>query len=224
MKDFADITVLVDRSGSMESCREAMEEAYRGFIKEHRKVPSTRITLIQFDGSNNHEVIYTASPVRDAGELHIDPRGSTPLIDALVKTIDSTGARLRAMDERYRPNKVIMVVITDGHENSSHIYKKEELNGRISKQRGKYNWQFVYLGADINAVNDAVSYGFASGNSAYFVGENAGFRAAGQAATQNTMSYVTGQTTGVEAFSAMQLLNMAHPEEDEKQKKVKQSE
>ena len=180
MKNYTDITVLVDRSGSMTSSREAMETAFTTFLQEHRKNPSTRLTLIQFDDTNDQEVIYTASPIKEAGELVIVPRGNTPLIDATVKAIDATGSRLRAIAEKDRPTRVLMVVITDGHENCSRTYSRTVLRERISHQSDRYNWQFVYLGADPNAVRDAVDFGFKMSTAA--------------------------QYNPVEAYSAMQLL------------------
>ena len=189
MKNYTDITVLVDRSGSMTSSREAMETAFTTFLREHRKIPSTRLTLIQFDDTNDQEVIYTASPIKEASELVISPRGNTPLIDATVKAVDATGSRLRAIAEKDRPARVLMVVITDGHENCSKAYSRTILRERIKHQAEHYNWQFIYLGADPNAVQEAASYGFNRNMSAFFVGEDAGFASMGQAITTNTVAY-----------------------------------
>lgn len=157
------MTVLVDRSGSMTSIKDAMEEAFSGFLKEHRKVPSTRLTLIQFDDQNDQDLVYVDQPIRSAEKLYLNPRGSTPLLDAMCKTIDMTGERLSRLNERFRPDQVLMVIITDGAENSSTTYKRKDVFDRITRQRNQYKWQFVYLGANQDAIAEATSFGISRG-------------------------------------------------------------
>src|SRR5688572_22144100 len=98
----------------MDSIKTAMESGFDEFLAEHRKNPSTRLTLVQFDNHNSQDVVYTARPIVEAPRLSIDPRGMTPLFDALCTAIDRTGARLAAMPERDRPSNVLFVIITDG--------------------------------------------------------------------------------------------------------------
>lgn len=181
MKQFTDITILVDRSGSMNAIRTGMEGAFRTFLKEHRTVPSTRLTLIQFDDINPQEVVYQAVPVADAAELNLIPRGGTPLLDAMCDAIDRTGERLRNMRERDRPDQVLFIIITDGQENTSRRFRRSDVFDRITRQREDFKWQFVYLGANQDAFGEASSYGIPIGSTItwsptpYFVGENSGF-------------------------------------------------
>lgn len=99
MADYTDITVLLDRSGSMASIKAAMESGFNEFLQQHRAVPASRLTLVQFDTDNPQEVVYLAKPITDAPSLDLTPRGSTPLLDALCRAIDATGNRLKAMPE-----------------------------------------------------------------------------------------------------------------------------
>lgn len=189
MKQYTDITVLLDRSGSMALCKEAMESAYNEFVTGHKAVPTTRLSLVQFDSINPFEQVYTDVLIGNAGPLNLAPRGGTPLIDALVNTIDTTGRRLKAMIPSARPNQVLMVVITDGQENASMKFKREQLHEMVTKQTNQYNWQFIYLGADVNAIADAVSYGFNANMSAMFCAEDAQIGSTAKALTRSTVAY-----------------------------------
>jgi uncharacterized protein YegL len=143
----------------MGSIKPAMESGFMEFLTEHKANPSTRISLVQFDGANPYEPVYTARPITDVPEFKLEPRGTTPLLDALCRTIDETGRRLAQMTEGDRPNKVLFIVITDGEENASHGYTKADVRTRIAHQQDKYNWQFVYLGANHDAIATAKDYG-----------------------------------------------------------------
>lgn len=86
-------------------------------------------------------------------------RGCTALLDAVGKTIDSVGARLSETPEEERPEKVIFVIMTDGEENSSREYDLEKVKGMIEHQTNKYSWEFIFLGANIDAVGEATAMG-----------------------------------------------------------------
>lgn len=195
MKNYADITVLLDRSGSMQSIRAAMESGFDEFVGQHRQNSSTRLTLIQFDGVNDQEVLYTARPINDVPRLSIDPRGWTPLLDALCKTIDATGSRLRSVSERDRPNKVLFVVITDGQENRSKTYTRRDVKERIDRQRGAYSWEFVYLGANQDAIAEAATFGIPHTHAITYSHDSFAALNTMRGMARNTANYVsTGST------------------------------
>jgi hypothetical protein len=159
MAIYTDITVLVDRSGSMATIQKAMENAFGEFLTKHKEVPSTKLTLIQFDTADAQDIVYTARPVCEADKLSINPRGGTPLLDAMCMAIDSTGRRLASMKESARPDQVLFIVITDGEENSSKMYTRSDVKSRVTHQQSNYNWQFIYLGANQDAFAEAESFG-----------------------------------------------------------------
>ena len=97
--------------------------------------------------------------VPDVPALSITPRGSTALLDAMSRSIARIGARLAAKPDSERPGSVIIIVITDGEENASCEVTRKALNRSIEHQRKNYNWQFMYLGADLSAVSEAASIG-----------------------------------------------------------------
>lgn len=204
MTNFTDITVLLDRSGSMASIKSAMESAFNEFVQQHRAVPSSRLSLVQFDTNDPHEMVYTAKPIADVPCLDFTPRGGTPLLDALCRTIDATGNRLLNTPASDRPEKVLFVIITDGQENASREFKRKDVNDRITRQSSIYKWQFVYLGANQDAIAEAASFGIAAGQTMTYSASAAGTTNAMRSVVANTMSYATGQTAAVMDFADLQ--------------------
>lgn len=161
---YTHIEVLLDRSGSMDTLKDDMEQGFNRFLKEQKSVPGkATIGLTQFD--YEHETVYSMLPISEAPNLRLDPRGSTALIDAMCKSIDDLGDRLAAMRESERPGKVIFVIITDGYENASRKHKRADAMGRVQRQQDQYQWEFIYLGANQDAIAEAATYGIASHSS-----------------------------------------------------------
>lgn len=139
----------------MQNIKTAMESGFGEFLAVHRITPSTRLTLVQFDGENPYEEVYVERPIADAPALTLTPRGMTPLRDALCMAIDKAGQRLASKKASLRPEKVLFLVMTDGLENASRRYSLEEVKQRIDRQTGTYSWEFVYLGANQDALLEA---------------------------------------------------------------------
>lgn len=157
----SEIVFVVDRSGSMERIAADMRGGFDAFIAEQRKVPGLcAVTLAQFD--NEYEVVYTGKPLADVPPAVLEPRGSTALLDAIGRTIVQTGARLAAMPEHERPSKVYFVIVTDGQENSSCEFGHAQVATMITHHREAYSWDFVFLGADENAIAVAGAMGIRS--------------------------------------------------------------
>lgn len=159
MANYTDITVLLDRSGSMESIKAAMESGFDEFLTQHRTIPTTRLSLVQFDSQQPCDVVYEERPITDAPRLELLPRSMTPLRDAICLSVDMVGRRLHAKNEADRPNKVLFLIITDGLENASSRYTVEDVKQRIKRQTNAYQWEFVYLGANQNAIVEAGKLG-----------------------------------------------------------------
>jgi hypothetical protein len=178
--DYTDISIVLDRSGSMDSIRQDAIGSFNTFLRDQKTVPSeATISLVQFD--DQYEVVYQAIALPDAPELTLQtyvPRGSTALLDAIGRTIDETGHRLEAMPETGRPENVIFVILTDGEENSSRHYPPERINEMIRHQRDVYNWQFVFLGANQDAIMTASRLGIGSAQAMTFAASPTGAQAA----------------------------------------------
>ncbi len=147
----SEIVIVLDRSGSMQECQEATVAGFNQFVREQQDLGgSANLTLVQFD--DQYEVVHDAIPLPDVPALNclsFVPRGSTALLDAIGKTINGCAAR-------FRHNKVIFVILTDGRENMSKEYKREQIRNLI-EQREANGWTFVYIGANQDAIAEGAS-------------------------------------------------------------------
>ena len=167
-KDYTDITFVLDRSGSMSSVWDDVIGGLKTFLQENKKVPGeVKFSLVVFD-SVSIDTVIDHSDLRSIENINLHeykPRGGTPLYDALGKTINDLGRRLSKIQENDRPDKVLFVVMTDGYENASREFRSTTINNMVTHQTDKYNWDFVYLGANQNAILAGSTIGFSPGNS-----------------------------------------------------------
>jgi len=163
--DLTHLYFLLDRSGSMQSIASDTEEGFAAFIAEQRATCSgdCRVTLAQFD--NEYELVYAERPLADVPPLELMPRGSTALLDAMGRLITDAGARLAALPEEERPGTVVVAVMTDGWENASSEWTHPAIRALVEQQTTKYGWQFMYMGADQDAVEVGTSIGVSADNS-----------------------------------------------------------
>lgn len=192
-----DITILLDRSGSMSVIREATIGGINTFITDQRAAPGeARLSLVQFD--DRYEVNYIGHDIKTAPLLTpaaFVPRGSTALYDAFGRLIEETGARLRAMSERDRPGKVLFVVMTDGQENASRRYTAEQVRSMVRLQTDTYSWEFVYLGANQDAFAVGGMLGFSHNNTITYAYTAGGTDAVFRSLSNNTKGYRSGTAT-----------------------------
>ena len=171
MKKEMDVTIILDRSGSMQSIRDDTIGGFNAFVDEQKTGDTpTKITLVQFD--DEYQVDYAgvlASDVKPLDRESYVPRGSTALLDAVGRTINSIGARLQQLPHEERPEKVCVVIQTDGHENTSKEFSAQQIRTMVKHQEEKYSWNFIFLGADLDAVTVGVNMlGLRSVNSANY--------------------------------------------------------
>jgi uncharacterized protein YegL len=161
MRDATDIVVVLDKSGSMGSTKDDVIGGFNRFLEEQKAFPGEcSISMVLFDSLCE---VKASMPIRDVAPLTDKtyvPGGMTALLDALGRAISDTGKRLAALDESRRPDKVLVVVITDGQENSSKEHTLQVVRGMIEHQQGKYNWKFMFLGANIDSFAEAGNLGF----------------------------------------------------------------
>jgi uncharacterized protein YegL len=144
------IVLVIDRSGSMEPVKHDTEGGVKTFIEEQRQVPGrTTISLYQFD--TEHDEVASFADVQHDLAWHLVPRGGTALLDAVGFAVTKTGERLAAMDEDARPGEVVVLIATDGEENSSREYTLPQVKDMITAQQDTYGWKFVFIGANQDA-------------------------------------------------------------------------
>lgn len=151
------IAVVLDRSGSMNSVRDDAIGGFNTFLSQQQALPGeASMTVAQFD--HEYLVTHANKPLRDVPPLNTvtyAPRGMTALYDAIGRTVDTVGAELAALPASERPAKVLMLIITDGFENSSREYSGARIREMIAHQREKYSWEFIFIGSDEKAIGDA---------------------------------------------------------------------
>jgi len=147
------IVFILDRSGSMGPLTEAAVKAYNDFVLEQTQVPGTAtLTFVLFNSIREVKCEYV--PLSQAPKLDAEmyaANGSTALLDAVGVSIDQTGNYLAHLTESERPEHVIFTVFTDGFENASNDYSNEKIKEMIEHQEAKYGWNFIFLGAGIDA-------------------------------------------------------------------------
>lgn len=178
--DLTDITLVVDRSGSIEQIRQDAEGGVNSFIAQQAKEPGEALlTLVQFD--TEYDFIHKGVPISQVPKYELIPRGRTALLDAVGRAINETGERLAKLDEQDRPGLVVFVVMTDGLENSSVEFSKTKIKEMIEHQQEKYNWHFTFLGANQDAFAEAGRMGMQAAGTANFAMNKVGaaYKAAG---------------------------------------------
>jgi len=155
---------LLDRSGSMSTIVDDTVGGFDSFIAEQRKQPGEcRVTLAQFDDA--YEEVYADRPIAEVPSLVLQPRGTTALLDSIARLVVDAGKRLAAMPEDHRPGTVIVGIMTDGMENASREWTHAQVKQLIERQTAAFQWQFLYLGADQDAIEVGASIGVGAGHS-----------------------------------------------------------
>jgi hypothetical protein len=153
------IAALLDRSGSMETSKDATEDGWRELINEQRHLPGEcLVTLAQFD--TVYEVVYDPTPIADVPEFIVQPRGMTALLDAIGTFVTQIGEQLSALPEDRRPGKVICLIMTDGMENSSQEWTWDAVKKLTIQQQNEWNWTFLFIGANMDAIAVGGRMGF----------------------------------------------------------------
>ena len=220
---YSEIAFVLDRSGSMESCREATIEGFNSFLQEQQRTEGlARLTLILFN--DEYLVPIDALPVAEILPLDNDsyvPRGSTALLDAIGRTIDELGARLAALPEQDRPMQVIVAILTDGLENSSQNYTWQQIADAIKQQSEQYRWTFLFLGANQDAIATAAQMNITAANAAAYVADAAGLHASASSLTRKVRALrrVSMGTASVEeCHDAVAPMSGLVAEEDQKER------
>lgn len=173
--NLTEIIFLIDRSGSMGGLERETIGGFNAFIEIQRKLKGkTVVTGVLFD--DQYEIIWNgieAEKVRLTEEEYY-VRGCTALLDAVGKTILDVGYRFSNTNEDEKPGKVIFVVTTDGFENASREFTNEKVKELIKHQQEKYSWEFIFLGANIDAEREADNLGIHRKNAFSFEASQAG--------------------------------------------------
>ncbi|MFE1245848.1 VWA domain-containing protein [Fictibacillus sp. NPDC058756] len=174
-KNVTEIVFLLDRSGSMSGLESDTIGGFNAFIERQCQLEGeTMLTAVLFD--DEYEVLWNGVDAAKAKltkkEYYV--RGATALLDAVGKTILDVGHRLSATTEEQRPGNVIFVITTDGMENASCEFTYEKVKELIKHQQEKYSWEFIFMGANIDAVKEADNMGISVENAFDFEASEVG--------------------------------------------------
>jgi len=208
-----ELAFILDRSGSMGHLAAAAIEGFNHFLHEQQSAPGrARLTLVLFDD----EYLVPAQSLPVAEVLPLDehsyvPRNTTALLDAIGRTVDEIGTRLAALPEPDRPAKVIVAILTDGLENASTHYTWKDVASRIKHQTDVYRWDFLFLGANQDAIATAAQLNIAAQNAATYHADAVGVRSTGRSLSRKS-SALRAQSQG--CASAEEIHAAAAPMQD----------
>ncbi len=161
------IAIILDRTGSMDPIRDDIIGGFNTFLSDQQKESGeATLTLVQFDAEDPYEVIHNYADIKNVDPLSRDtyvPRAATPLLDAIGRGINDLEHRLSKLPDAEKPGGVVFVIITDGQENASREFRRENIVKMIEEKQKSEDWQFVFLSADLDSIGDAERYGFTEG-------------------------------------------------------------
>ena len=175
-KNLTELVFILDRSGSMAGLEDDTIGGFNGMLEKQQKEPGEAyISTVLFDGQS--EVIHDRVPLDRIGKLTREEyyvRGCTALLDAVGSAIHHIRNVHKYAREEDRPEKTLFVITTDGMENASRQYTYDSLKAMIKHQKEKYGWEFLFLGANIDAVKEAARFGISKDYAANYHADSKG--------------------------------------------------
>lgn len=191
-KTHAHIALVVDRSGSMMTTRDDAEGGIRNFIAEQSALTDVDVTISLFQFDEKFEHVYGSISVADAPPYELVPRGMTALYDAIGKSITETDLEIRTAD--FAPDKIVLVVVTDGEENSSVEHTFNSIS-KLVKEQKEAGWEIIFLASDIKAVEFGRDAGL---NTTSYAPTSQGTQTAYRKMSEYTTSYLSGKSESID--------------------------
>lgn len=176
--DLTELVFILDRSGSMGGLESDTIGGYNALLEKQKDVPGEAIvTTVLFDDRYEllHDRIMLSGLCPITGKDYY-VRGNTALMDAIGKTIHKIENAHRHTGESQRPGKTLMVITTDGLENASREYTYQRVRQMIEQQKEEFGWEFLFLGANIDAIAAAGRFGIAADRAVNYHADSAGTR------------------------------------------------
>ena len=157
--NYIHVCFVIDKSGSMFSSIKDVEGGFKRIIEEQKQVKDGECSISLYTFNDVVEEVYLGKPIDEVKEIDYHPGGCTAMNDGIGTAIDNVGKWLNTMKEEDKPSKNLIVIMTDGLENASKEYTLQDVKDRIKHQEEKYNWTFMFLGADLTDTKDADELG-----------------------------------------------------------------
>ena len=172
--DHVDLVMILDKSGSMHGMESDTIGGFNSMLDKQRKLDvKTDVTTVMFN--NRSDYIHERKPLSEIKNItneDYQPQGTTSLLDCVGMTIDKVSNYYAVNDKK---NKVIFAIITDGQENSSREYSKQNVK-KLIEDKKEAGWEFIFLGANIDAVSEAGAIGITSDRVVQYKATNKGVR------------------------------------------------
>ncbi len=195
-KDLTWIVCVLDESQSMDSIKKSTIDSYNEFIDEQKKVPGmAECSLIKFNSRINK--VYENVNIQNVSFISNDdykPSTMTRLYDAVGFSIKETTSKIKKLEEDNKPSKVLFVIITDGQENMSRDFDKEEIFAKITKKEKK-GWAFLFLGANQDAMKEGGKIGIKHTNTVKWEANDIGINTAFMSTSNYVSKYRNAKTT-----------------------------
>ncbi|MDL2226915.1 VWA domain-containing protein [Deltaproteobacteria bacterium OttesenSCG-928-M10] len=179
MKDnLTELVFILDKSGSMSGLESDTIGGYNAMLAKQKNEPGeVVVTTVLFD--DNYELLHDRidiQAVEPITERDYEVGGTTALLDAVGRTIRKIVNAHKRTNPEYRAGKVLFVITTDGQENASREYSYDKIKGLIERQKEKYGWEFIFLGANIDAIKSAAQFGISASRAANYNADGEGTR------------------------------------------------
>lgn len=175
-KNLTELVFILDKSGSMSGLENDTIGGFNSMLEQQKKVGGQCIiTTVLFD--NRYELLHDRMDLRAIRPItrrEYSVGGSTALLDAMGRTIHKIATAQKNTAEDYRAEKVMFVIITDGEENASRYYSSVQVKDMIRHQKERYGWEFIFLGANIDAVETAGRFGINADRAVDYVADSKG--------------------------------------------------
>ncbi len=175
-RPLTELVFILDRSGSMAGLESDTIGGFNALLKKQKDLGDPCIlTTVLFD--NGYELLHDRMDIRAVEPItpkEYSVGGSTALLDAIGKTVQKIEAVQRHSTKDFRAEKVMFVIITDGQENASRIYSSAQIKNQIERQKTQHGWEFIFLGANIDAVETAGRFGISADRAADYVPDGRG--------------------------------------------------
>ncbi len=171
-----ELVFVLDRSGSMSGLVSDTIGGFNALVEKQKKESGAcAVTTVLFD--DKYELLHdrvSLSGVLPMTEREYYARGSTALLDAIGRSIDKTSNAQNGTAEEERAEKVLFVIITDGMENASREYSADRIREMISAKKEQHGWEFLFLGANMDAIQVASHFGIAPDRAVTYRADKAG--------------------------------------------------
>ncbi len=200
-----ELVFILDKSGSMAGLESDTIGGFNAMLQKQKALPGEcRITTVLFD--NRYELLHDRIDIRAVSpmtEREYQVGGSTALLDAIGRTVRKLVSVQRNTAEAYRAEKVMFVIITDGAENASREYSVQKVRAMIEHEKENYGWEFLFLGANMDAVETAGRFGIARDRAVDYVPDSAGTELNFQAMSETVACF---RTTGAVPAAPMEAI------------------